>query len=1140
MNINILNPKQSLNKAFLKIKPVRAEIEKFKSELNRLFDRVNESESEEFHKNLLSDFLKRTYYEPDHFINTKGRNDLVIHNGKNAKTSVGVIIETKKPDKILRVFKTLRVLETKAFHELMLYYLRERINQKNLQIKHLIATDIYEWFIFDANTFEKAFAQNKNLVSLFNEFEAGRLSGKTTDFFYKEIAAPAIERIQSEIEFTYFDLREYKGLQDDSRLIPLFKLFSPEHLLKLPFANDSNTLDRAFYSELLHIIGLAETKQGSKKLIERKKEGERSPGSLLENAITELDASDKLNRLEDPDERPAGFPKPRRSEMLFNTGLELVIIWINRLLFLKLLEAQLITYHRGDKSFSFLNSAKIKNFHDLGSLFFQVLARRPDERNEDLKQAFEKIPYLNSSLFEPTELEHETLFISSLDSGKRLPFFPSTVLKDNRGKKRTGDLNTLEYIFDFLDAYDFSGEGSGEIQEEKKSLINASVLGLIFEKINGYKDGSFFTPGFITMYMCRETIRRAVLQKFSERKGWNCKDLDDLYNKIEDRKEANEIINSLKICDPAAGSGHFLVSALNEIIAVKSDLKILLDRDGRRLKEYHAEVVNDELAVTDEDGELFEYYPGSRESQRVQETLFHEKQTIIENCLFGVDINPNSVKICCLRLWIELLKHAYYKENNKLETLPNIDINIKCGNSLISRFALDADIKQALRKSRRNIDSYRIAVHTYRNAKNREEKREMEKLIADTKKDFRLNQQKLFEESAKDKKAEEQKQKKPEKEIQIGRIYENAFEWRFEFPEVLNDDGDFVGFDAVIGNPPYGVKLSEAVKKYFIENYLSAKTIKNIQKGSSDTFSLFIELGYNLLKNNGNLHNIVPISVTSSDSMTGLHKLLESKCKIIKISSFAVRPQPVFDNATVNTSIIFFEKSDRICEKILLTKLYRKSKEFNPDKILDNLSFIDVKDLKLIGRYPKISEKIERNILKKIFSHKTNIGILVKQHGSPIYYRTTGGRYFKVITNYPTGSTKEKHIYFDDKDANIGAIMSSNLFFWFYQLYSNNLDLKFYEIESFPIPVEYLNKKINEKIENAYTDYLADIERNAITRKTENYANITAFKEYKIGKSKSLIDKLDDLICPLYGLTQEETGFIKNYEISFRLTDTNE
>ncbi|QQS65523.1 MAG: class I SAM-dependent DNA methyltransferase [Chlorobiota bacterium] len=854
MEIIELKPRKALNKAFLKVKPNRSEIEGFKTNLIQLLDRTNDTESEEFHKNLVIDFLKKTYYDPNHFINTKGRNDLVIHNGNNASSSVGVIIEAKKPTNKSEMITT-KKLNAKAFQELVLYYLRERITDKNLEVKYLVATNINEWFIFDATLFDRLFAQNKNLVKQFNDFEGGRLADTKTDFFYKQIAEPFIADIKTEIEFTYFDLQEYqKPLRnsdkaDDNKLIALFKLLSAEHLLKLPFTNDSNSLDKRFYSELLHIIGLTETKEGSKKLIERNKEGERNSGSILEDAIIQLDSLDKINRLD----RPSQFGNTQQ-ERLFNVGLELSITWINRILFLKLLEAQLITYHKGDKSYSFLSLDKIKNYDDLNSLFFQVLARKYDDRNQDVKKTFEKVPYLNSSLFEPTEIEQVTLFISNLKDDKKIPVISSTVLKNDQGKKRTGNLTTLEYLFDFLNAYDFTSEGSEEIQEDNKSLINASVLGLIFEKINGYKDGSFFTPGFITMYMCCETIRKAVVQKFNETKKWNCKDIEELYDKIEDRKEANKIVNSIKICDPAVGSGHFLVSALNEMIAVKNDLKILQDRDGKRLKEYQVEVVNDELIVTDEEGELFDYNPTNKESQRIQETLFHEKQTIIENCLFGVDINPNSVKICRLRLWIELLKNAYYKTDIahglnrglwELETLPNIDINIKCGNSLVSRFAIDADLSQALKKSKWSIDSYRIAVDTYRNAESKEQKREMEKLITDIKSDFRseislndpkvkklqkltgdlfqlINQVQIFEMSKKEKAdwnkkvsqltEETQKLETEIEEIKANKIFENAFEWRFEFPEVLNDEGDFVGFDVVIGNPPYGALFSEKTK----------------------------------------------------------------------------------------------------------------------------------------------------------------------------------------------------------------------------------------------------------------------------------------------------------------------------------------
>ncbi len=969
-----LKPRKALNKAFLKMKPNRSEIESFKSNLITLLDRTNDTESEEFHKNLVIDFLKKTYYDPNHFINTKGRNDLVIHNGNNASSSVGVIIEAKKPTNKAEMIST-KKLNAKAFQELVLYYLRERITHKNLEVKYLVATNINEWFIFDATLFDRLFAQNKNLVKQFNDFEGGRLADTKTDFFYKQIAEPFIGDIKTEIEFTYFDLQEYqKPLRnsdkaDDTKLIALFKLLSAEHLLKLPFTNDSNSLDKRFYSELLHIIGLTETKDGSKKLIERNKEGERNSGSILEDAIIQLDSLDKINRLD----RPSQFGS-NQQERLFNVGLELSITWINRILFLKLLEAQLITYHKGDKSYSFLSLDKIKNYDDLNSLFFQVLARKYDDRNQDVKKAFEKVPYLNSSLFEPTEIEQVTLFISNLKDDKTIPIISSTVLKNDQGKKRTGNLTTLEYLFDFLNAYDFTSEGSEEIQEDNKSLINASVLGLIFEKINGYKDGSFFTPGFITMYMCRETIRKSVVQKFNETKEWNCSTVEELYDKIEDRKEANEIVNSIKICDPAVGSGHFLVSALNEMIAVKNDLKILQDRTGKRLKEYQVEVVNDELIVTDEEGELFEYNPTNKESQRIQETLFHEKQTIIENCLFGVDINPNSVKICRLRLWIELLKNAYYKNATELETLPNIDINIKCGNSLVSRFAIDADLSQALKKSKWSIDTYRIAVDTYRNAESKEQKREMEKLIANIKSDFKSEIDNPFKKkiaAARGKidniateintkknwgdKVNKQLFKDLEKatvsfkkleterdDIETNKIFENAFEWRFEFPEVLDDEGDFVGFDVVIGNPPYGMIIEDnEMKKYFSSKFVSSE-------GKHEIFKYFIEFSFTILKSKGLVTLITPDTWLQLGYFNKLREYIFNNLNFISTTEPLYN---VFEEATVDTLIFTIKKETIVEPKV---KLYNGSLDFvNLIEPINNILYTKT--------VPSLIMKIEKN-----------------------------------------------------------------------------------------------------------------------------------------------------------------------------------
>jgi type II restriction/modification system DNA methylase subunit YeeA len=943
--MNALTIKKALNKTFLKATPNRTEIDHFKKELRQLLQTIDSSKYEEFNKNVLADFLKNSAFAPKHFINTKGRNDLVVHHDKKAKSPVGVIIETKRPDNTSEM-PTKTKLNAKAVQELVLYYLRERITEKNDKIKNLIVTDAQHWFIFDEQEFFKHFANDKKLVKTFEEFERGAASSKNTDYFYKNIAAPAIEKAQETITFTYFDIRDYKKIafaensELDKKLIPLLKICSPEHWLKLPFANDSNSLDKKFYNELLHIIGLEEVGK-SKKTIQRLTEGKRNNGSLLENAIEKLDSTNKVRRL----------PKVQRfgktyTEQLEAVALELVITWINRILFLKLLEAQLITYHNGDKAYAFLNTDKLQDFDEVEVLFFEVLAKRVQDRSDFNNQAFGNVPYLNSSLFEPTELENATVEISGLRDRFTLPLHTASVLKDDSGKKRTGDQNTLEYLLAFLDAYDFGSETSEKIQEKSKTIINASVLGLIFEKINGYKDGSFFTPGFITMYMCRETLRRAVLQKFNDAKGWNCQDFEDLKGEISDWKReigkkqaqnaANDIFKTLRICDPAVGSGHFLVSALNELICIKYDLRILQDKNGNTLHDISISVENDELQVTDEErDDDFKYRPNSKASQNIQETIFREKQIIIENCLFGVDINPNSVKICRLRLWIELLKNAYYKANNELETLPNIDINIKCGNSLISRFALDEDLKKALKKHKYTIPKYRKAVSDYRTAENKEQKWEMQSLIETIKKDFRtsisLNSKerkrlaklgeelyykynstslfdaKLTAKQKKDKAALETKVAKLKTQIEDAennKIYENAFEWRFEFPEVLDDEGNFVGFDVVIGNPPY-VQLQSIKEMSKAYKTLGYQTFQS----TGDLYTLFYERGETILKTAGLLGFITGSAWMRANYGKKLRQFFVEKVAVKELIDFS--DCDIFDSATVLTNILLFEKTDK-------------------------------------------------------------------------------------------------------------------------------------------------------------------------------------------------------------------------------------
>ena len=218
MIVNKLEPKQALKKEYLKIKPDRESLAAFKVELINLLDSINEDESEEFNKDPIKTFFKKTCYGDRYFINTKDKSDLVIHNDNKHKSTVGVIFETKKPTKKSSAdMPKVNNLNTKAVQQLVLYFLRERETHGNVAVKHLVVTNIYEWFIFDAKIFEELFGSDRDLVKKFKDFEAKHLSGTKTPFFYEKIAKPAINKVIDKIQFTHFDLRDYDKFLRDTR-----------------------------------------------------------------------------------------------------------------------------------------------------------------------------------------------------------------------------------------------------------------------------------------------------------------------------------------------------------------------------------------------------------------------------------------------------------------------------------------------------------------------------------------------------------------------------------------------------------------------------------------------------------------------------------------------------------------------------------------------------------------------------------------------------------------------------------------------------------------------------------------------------------------------------------------------------------
>lgn len=801
--------------------------------------------------NALSKFFENLSFQCEVKSIHKGNSGIDLALKKDGLTQV--IIEAKLPHS--REFFSPSKPNCKALHECILYYLRER-KALNSSLKHII-TDFYSFFIFKADLFEELFNKNKYFKEAFENFESkNSLFKGNTDEIYKEFEK--ILNGDSTLKGLFVDLKPI--LEQDklsfSKLKPLFKIFSKDCLLGEFNPNDANSLNNAFYKELLYILGLCESKQNSKLIIAKSEESKEEQGTFYTAINSKL------------------------KEENFETILKLLILWLNRILFLKLIESNLVRFN-DDKNLKFLNFKKIPDFDKLSELFFEVLAKEKSTRK---KSEFAYLPYLNSSLFEKQSIEN-TLEISSLSNDLKLFYYKNTVLKDDKCKAKKGQVGLLEYLFEFLDSFDFGSDEQSEILSQKE-LISSSVLGNVFEKLNGYKEGSFYTPSFITSYMCKESITKVVLDKFNAQFDLDAKNINELRKSLrkEDKKAQKELLNSIKICDPAVGSGHFLVSALNVMLSIYDELNLFDE-------EFYLEVQNDEILITGRKGEFIEYKRPKTPKDKahlIQQELFYTKKDIIENNLFGVDINPNSCEITKLRLWIELLKHSFYQsfddENyHDLRTLPNIDINIKCGNSLVSYFETGKslnhypNIKERMGKYKRIVKDYKEGFYTDKSHINQEIKnlkisfknfcfadkfkKEMkgfndkcEKyskkygnfLAVDDEnlKFFVSANLTLFDFDEKEATKEFANLKKEYDNI-FNLESNHPFEWRFEFPEILDDDGNFKGFDLIIGNPPY-IRQEELkeLKPHLAKNY-------KVYKGTSDIYAYFYELGFNVLKDRG-------------------------------------------------------------------------------------------------------------------------------------------------------------------------------------------------------------------------------------------------------------------------------------------------
>ncbi|MGN8514114.1 class I SAM-dependent DNA methyltransferase [Helicobacter pylori] len=813
-------------------------------------------------------------------------------------------------------------LNVKALHESLFYYLIERKNGNN-NLKHLILATIKELYIIDANEFE-IFNKDKEIENAFKDCHDKKGNDPRTKAFY-DACQKRLNELDRSLKYHHIPLKK-------ENLALIYQALSPNFLLKIPKYSDANTLNKDFYEELLYILGLEEQNEKGKTLIKP---------SRTQNSLSYA-LKEQYKNLDDEE------------------VMALLIAWNNRILFLRLLESLLISFNHFEKPF--LTTENFKDFNDLNTLFFEVLAKKNSERSQDTKEnkILGKIPYLNSSLFDKMPLELKGYEIRFLEN-KKLELYQNSVLKKHEEYQKQKDWTLLKYLFEFLRVYDFTTTPKDIKDNQNKSesrLINPSVLGLVFEKLNGYKEGSFYTPSFITSYMCKESIESIVLDKFNQTYNIECEKLTELKNYLQNsykegkRKEYLNTLLTLRICDPAVGSGHFLVSALNEMVLIAYKLGLIASLYRHELK-----LENDEIIIHTPEDKVFNYTIPHSENDphhQIQKELFNLKKDIIENCLFGVDINPNSCEITKLRLWIELLKYSYYifeegKNTNALETLPNIDINIKCANSLISRFSLHDDLKK-IPNIKAKIQEYKDLVAQYKDPnplyplnktdlinkiqdlkntfsltlKDPKTKAELEKAIEKHIKkynDFALDDKSLLDglnyfipnlfgtPKLSPKEEEEtfasygriRALRKKLDDALSGGEYHNAFEWRFEFPEVLNDEGDFLGFDCIIGNPPY-------IRQEHIKDIkpLLEKQYQDFYNSTADLYTYFFALSYNLLKEKGFNAFITSNKYVRAKYGAKLREWLLKKTTLV--SYMELNALKVFESAAVDTSIVSFIK----------------------------------------------------------------------------------------------------------------------------------------------------------------------------------------------------------------------------------------
>jgi len=754
--------------------------------------------------------------------------------------------------------------------------------------------------------------------------------------------------------------------------------------------------------------------------------------------------------------------------------------------------------------------------YSLNGILDEMAKKSSNEWSTKLRSFYSRLEQLFDLINEGDESIGVYQYNGGLFKDGGLPFLPASFFRDNAVPDR--------YLASALVLVAYAREKKGgEPRRVDYSELDVRHLGSIYEglleyhprledgEIKLYTDkgerkatGSYYTPDYIVNYIVENTLGPLT----------------------EDIKDPDDVL-TLKVLDPAMGSGHFLVGAIDFI--------------GRRC-----------LALAGGEAEVSE-----EEYRRIA----------VERCIYGVDLNPLAVELAKLSLWL----HTITKD----KPLSFLDHHLKLGNSLVG--ARVDDLAELPKKRKKKSEQQNIFVirlkeklpfvlgkvvqiltcdtTTIKDIEDKEAwliatKKELEPFlaVADTWVSTYFGNDvsddeyseivglinmpaKLLERPA----VQKAVATSHGDEHRTGREF---FHWELEFPEVFFDEKgrekENPGFDAVIGNPPYVVVKDDG----FYEKLTTYK--------AKDTYAYFLERGIGVLSHDGFIGMIVPLSLVCSRKKEPLRIFIEDKCSKVRVPTFAKRPSSIFPMVQQRTSIFFGEK-DRKKFRIFTTK-YNRWYSGDEKEMISSLDFIDSTLYRLPQGWPKVGDKIGLGVLDKIRTVEGTVGDYLSGEVE-FYYHKLGMYWLNAYTFKPL--FKDEHGQLRDS-TNLGVLytgnkrirdflvglINSSLFYFYWIVYSDDFHLNKSEISEFPAFVDFKKfGKVYDQISRRVSALMRGFEEHSFLREARFGKDVKIWQELQPGKSKNIIDEIDTLLSMIYGLTDEETQFVIHFDERFRLGD---